>query len=180
MENEIARNHEPLEELLPFVDYNEFDEEKFEVCFKKILNFDVNNFVRLDGDSEDSDIEEDHEDECASANMSTIKYKDTNFIEKILCVFQSYVIIHTVTDNNKNTICHYCYYLYQYYRQGGSHSHIHTHVTRKLKYSVNDKHCDMCSRCLYQMVLQEVCIYCNNAKIKLDIDLETKIPIVSD
>lgn len=178
MEHELPE-HFDLEDVIPFVDYNnDFIDKKFEESLDKVLNFDVNNFAQIDAESGDSDIEEDQEEDSASAKVSMVKHKITNFTEKIFCVTQSYTVIHTVTDNKKNTLCHFCYYLYQYYQQGGSHNHVNTHIKRKLKHSIHDLHCELCSRSLYQIILPEVCLLCNSASKTLEADLQTKIPLV--
>lgn len=182
MDNEILENliqNEVLENLIQGVDYNnDFIEERFESGFNKLLDYDVNNFVEIAGDSGDSDIEEDQEEDVSSANVSVLKQRVQDYSEKIFCVTQSYVVIHTVVDNVKNIICYFCYSLQQHYKQGGSYTHVSTHIKRKLKNSVRDLHCQLCCRSLYQLVLPQVCLLCNNRSKSVEADPTTKIPIV--
>ena len=73
MENIVVPEEEPLENILPFLDYdNDLIEEKFEECFNTILESDINNFYPIDAESGDSETEQDHKE------VSIFLFKNTN------------------------------------------------------------------------------------------------------
>lgn len=166
-----------IEFLVSQFDYGEFNEHNFEAAFSDMQSEDTNNFAIVEVESGDEDIELDVEDDMASINMAlTRSPQQDDYLNKVFCVTQSYVIVRA---SRVRTLCYFCYYLHQFFLESAStHNHVNTHIRRKLRNSNQDLHCAMCFRALYQIILPEACLQCNHGSRHIEADWDTNIPII--
>lgn len=176
---ELELNEEVnINEIVSEFDYLDLEEEdNFNEKMLQLNEEDVNNEVLIEADSGDEDLELDVAEDIASINVKLLPTPNqTNYLNKVFCVSQSYVIVET--KFKKNTLCHYCYYIHQFFLQGGSHNHVNTHIKRSLKFSNLDIHCETCKRSLYLLMSPDVCLQCNSGNKNIEAYWDTNIPIV--
>lgn len=171
MENEFA---EDVQNLLAVVNLDDLENIDVSEALR-LHDEDVNNHAEIDVESGDSDLEEDHEDDNASGRI--VLKKDINFSDQIFCVTQNYILLKLV-NNKKETLCFYCFYVHQYFRNGGAYYHTNTHVKRKIVQPNEDIKCVMCSRSLIQITIPDVCLYCNADLKCSELDWDTNLPII--
>lgn len=141
----------------------------------RLTRNDVNNVIQIEAESGDSDMEEEP-DESALGKVKLIRKYDRDVLTKVFCVTQSYVIVETADDNQKNPLCQYCFFLHQYYAEVSStYNHVNTHVKKEIIYSVYELECTVCKKKLYQVTHPEVCLICNKGK---ELDLQNYVPII--
>lgn len=168
-----------VDEIRSNLDFNySYNGEKFLKNFDETHETDLNSEFEIGADSGDEELESDDVSQVADSLVARVKYQQENYIEKVFCFQQSYVIIATL-KGERLTVCQFCYTLYLYFRSENCvHKHVNTHSKRLLKTCVEDLHCHFCNRSLYLVVLPNVCVTCNNSVTDIKIDQETKVPVL--
>lgn len=155
----------------------EMNQDNFDSTLTNLLQGDINNSAIVEVESGDEDLDLDMEDDMATMNISLVNSpQEQNYLDVVFCVTQSYVIVQTARTN---TLCHFCYYIHQYYLNSqATHNHVNTHVKRRLRYSNLDVYCVLCLRPLYQIILPKVCLHCNVGTRLIEVDWDSNIPII--
>lgn len=163
---------EQLAGLFQIVDLNKIDADNFNI----IQNKDIQNNMEIDSASDDSEPEE-VEDEAATGIVKKVKAYGYQFINKLFCVIQNYVVVKTSPDNTPRTLCQFCYCLHQYPFPNYSHYQINTHMRRKLHWAKRELVCFVCGRDLYQIIHCRMCLICNKAE-NMEVDQNSMLPEV--
>lgn len=163
-----------LKEIMKMISVKNVDLKNLEYLIDK----DVNYAVPSEVEPYVSDTEYDTEELSAQGNVKLLNRVGVSVLDKVFCVTQSYVVIVT-TDNKKNTICYFCYYLHQFFGDNASYFHINTHVKRLMRHSKSDFKCLVCKKFLFVVCPSEVCLLCNEGtkNISINSDNVPSIPI---